>query len=147
MNELKRTKEWFKAAIPNPTIEQACIQVGVHIEEFSEMLSVTGDTELYAEAEKLADYYKQCSEYHIADVKFIASSESHKIELIDSLVDQIVTAIGIAHMLGMDIEGALSEVNDSNYSKFEDGKPVFNEQGKISKGKHYKAPNLARFVK
>ncbi|SSX60346.1 nucleoside triphosphate pyrophosphohydrolase family protein [Actinobacillus lignieresii] len=69
-----------------------------------------------------------------------------KVELLDALCDQIVTAIGVAHMFGMNIQGALQEVANSNDSKFEDGKPVFNEQGKIAKGKHYFKPNLERFV-
>ncbi|MEG9499874.1 hypothetical protein [Mannheimia indoligenes] len=62
------------------------------------------------------------------------------------LCDQIVTAIGVAYMFGMDIQGALKEVADSNDSKFENGEPVFNEQGKIAKGKHYFSPNLKQFI-
>lgn len=147
MSELKRTKEWFNAAIPSPTIEQACIQIGCHYEEFSEMLCAMGDADLYLKIDDIAKHYKECSHHYLEDLKLTVSRDEHRIELLDSLVDQIVTAIGVAHMLGMDIEGALSEVNDSNYSKFEDGKPVFNAQGKIAKGKHYKAPDLARFVK
>jgi hypothetical protein len=45
----------------------------------------------------------------------------------------------------LNIDG-LAEVNDSNYSKFEYGKPVFNKQGKISKGKYYKPPQLDKFI-
>ena len=44
------------------------------------------------------------------------------------------------------IEGALKEVNDSNHSKFENGKAVFNEQGKITKGKNYSPPELGKFI-
>jgi predicted HAD superfamily Cof-like phosphohydrolase len=70
----------------------------------------------------------------------------NEIELLDSLADQIVTAIGVAHMMGFDILGALQEVNRSNFSKFEDGKAVFDENGKIRKGKDYTPPNLESFV-
>lgn len=69
-----------------------------------------------------------------------------KINLLDSICDQQVTGIGVAHMLGMDIDGAMDEVNKSNWSKFVDGKPVFNEQGKIAKGPDYRAPSLERFA-
>ena len=68
-------------------------------------------------------------------------------ELLDALCDQIVTAVGVAYMLGMDIQGALNEVNRSNWSKFVDGKAVFNEQGKIAKSENYTPPQLVEFVK
>src|SRR5690606_12600982 len=68
------------------------------------------------------------------------------VEHLDALADQIITAVGCAHMARMDIIGALDEVNRSNFSKFEDGKPVFNDQGKIKKGRGYSEPELERFV-
>jgi hypothetical protein len=49
-------------------------------------------------------------------------------------------------MLDMDVLGALEEVNRSNFSKFENGKAVFDENGKITKGKNYSKPNLKPFV-
>jgi hypothetical protein len=48
--------------------------------------------------------------------------------------------------MGYDLTGALAEVDGSNYSKFEDGVPVFNEQGKIRKGKGFYQPNLKPFI-
>lgn len=69
-----------------------------------------------------------------------------KVGLTDALADQIVTAIGLAYMHGIDIEGALNEVNRSNWSKFVDGKPVFDENGKIKKGDGYTPPELSKFV-
>lgn len=92
----------------------------------------------------LANIYKDNNPHYSELLTKLDNNQ--KIELLDSLCDQIVTAVGVAHMLGMDIEGALKEVNDSNMSKFEDGKAVFNENGKIKKGKHYRKPNLASFV-
>ena len=64
----------------------------------------------------------------------------------DALCDQLVTICGVGYMLGFDMLGALAEVNRSNFSKFENGKPVFNEQGKIVKGKHYSKPDLKPFL-
>lgn len=146
MSELKRTKEWFNAAIPSPTIDQACIQIGCHYEEFAEMLCAMGDADLYLKIDDIAKHYKECSHYYLEDLKLSVNRDEHKVELLDSLVDQIVTAIGVAHMLGMDIEGALAEVNDSNYSKFEDGSAVFDANGKIKKGKNYSKPDLSPYV-
>ena len=70
-----------------------------------------------------------------------------RIELLDSLCDQIVTAVATAYMLGMDLHGALSEVCRSNESKFgEDGEPIFDQNRKIIKGPNYSKPKLDSFV-
>lgn len=70
-----------------------------------------------------------------------------RVELLDALADQIVTATGVGTFLGMNVPGALAEVNRSNYSKFgEDGNPIFNENMKVMKGPHYTKPNLKPYV-
>ena len=74
--------------------------------------------------------------------------ENQAVEILDSLCDQIVTAIGVGYMMGFDMVGALQEVNLSNWSKFdENGNPIFNENGKIVKGENYFKPDLAKFLK
>lgn len=72
--------------------------------------------------------------------------ESDRAELLDALADQIVTATGIGTFLGMNVPGALSEVNRSNYSKFVNGEPVFNENQKVMKGPDYTPPELSPFI-
>lgn len=67
-------------------------------------------------------------------------------DLLDSLADQIVTATGVGTFLGMNVPGALAEVNRSNYSKFEDGEPIFNENKKVMKGKDYTPPDLTPYI-
>ena len=69
-----------------------------------------------------------------------------RIGLLDSIADQIVTATGVGTFLGMNVPGALAEVNRSNYSKFEDGEPVFNENKKVMKGKDYTPPDLKPYI-
>lgn len=142
--EIKDIKKWFEVAIPEPTIEQACIQVGCHYEECGEMARTLADCQAAEELERISAEYKGPN-YDYLDV-LQAMSDAGKTKLLDDLCDQIVTAIGVAHMLGMDIEGALNEVNASNHSKFEDGKAVFDENGKIKKGVHYRAPVLGEFI-
>lgn len=142
---IKQTLEWFRAAVPNPDNRTLSVQVGCHFEEVAEMLEAVtsgGDTEAAIETAFGA--------LHIASVG-LKSGEARiecvdRVALLDSLCDQIVTAVGIAHMMGMDIEGALAEVNRANFSKFENGAPVFLEGGKIGKGADYLAPDLSRFV-
>ena len=77
---------------------------------------------------------------------YVQASDPGKEDLLDALCDQIVTAIGVGYMAGFDMAGALQEVIRSNASKFENGKPLFDENGKIRKGKDYTQPELAQFV-
>lgn len=134
---LHDTKEWFNRAKPDPTVDSMRVQLGVHVEEVAEMFDAVGMPEgwlLEVIASRLKDgTYPRSTSY--ADV--------NRKELLDSLCDQIVTAVGVAHMHNLDILGAMKEVNRSNWSKFdENGNPIFNEQGKIAKGPNYTKPDL-----
>lgn len=136
---IKQIKQWFETAVPNPDEKTLAVQVGVHLEEVAEMLQAFGENSTYHVLDSLADAYK-------TGWRWVGSDVDDE-ELLDSLCDQIVTAIGVAHMKGYDIEGALQEVARSNDSKFVDGKPIFNEHGKIQKGPNYSRPNLKSFIK
>lgn len=136
-------KEWFKAAKPNPSTADACVQIGCHYEEVSEMSAVLYDDVRFALA-GTAILYKINNRGYISVLE--ALSADARVELLDALCDQVVTAVGVAYMMGMDIEGALAEVNRSNWSKFEGGVPVFNEQGKIAKGVEYTPPELSDYI-
>ena len=132
-------KEWFKAAKPNPSTADVCVQIGCHYEEVSEMSAALNDDVQYAlEATALA--------YKMNHIWYLGANADARVELLDALCDQIVTAVGVAYMMGMDIEGALAEVNRSNWSKFEGGVPVFNAQGKIAKGVEYTPPELSDYI-
>ena len=136
-------KEWFKAAKPNPSTADVCVQIGCHYEEVSEMsAALYNDVQYALEATALA--YKTNQSEYLGDIEELSAYA--RVEILDALCDQVVTAVGVAYMLGMDIEGALAEVNRSNWSKFEGGVPVFNEQGKIAKGVEYTPPELSDYI-
>lgn len=137
-------KEWFKAAKPEPTVKDAWVQIGCHYEEVAEMADALWDDEVLESAENAAYDYKDTEDCFMSFLEDL--SESQRIQLLDAICDQIVTAVGVAYMMGMDIEGALAEVNRSNWSKFEGGVPVFNEQGKIAKGVQYTPPELSDYI-
>ena len=132
---------WHKRARPEPTEKDFDVQLGCHIEEFVEMmdaLSIYFDDVPVAKAldtlENLADGLK-------AGVLTVSSTDRG--ELLDSLADQIVTAVGVGHCARMDMVAAVQEVNDSNWSKFNyKGFPEFDENGKVKKGERYRKPNL-----
>ena len=136
-------KEWFKAAKPNPSTADVCVQIGCHYEEVSEMSAVLYDDVEYAIVDTAIMYKIKHSGYLGVLEELSADA---RIELLDSLCDQVVTAVGVAYMMGMDIEGALAEVNRSNWSKFKGGVPVFNAQGKIAKGVEYTPPELSDYI-
>lgn len=140
---LQNTKEWFEAAVPAADDRARAVQLGCHLEEVVEML----------ESVEVSDSLLQYNILrHLSQLSGGLKGGSISINgmlplgYLDALADQIVTAVGCAHMEGMDIVGALGEVNRSNWSKFVDGKPVFDENGKIRKGPGYSAPELGRFV-
>ena len=136
-------KEWFKAAKPNPSTADVCVQLGCHYEEVSEMSAVLHD----GVEDELVDTAIMYKIKHIAYLGAVEElSADARVKLLDALCDQVVTAVGVAYMMGMDIEGALAEVNRSNWSKFEGGVPVFNEQGKIAKGVEYTPPELSDYI-
>ena len=137
-------KEWFKAAKPNPSTADVCVQIGCHYEEVSEMSAVLYD-DVEDELVDTAILYKIKHSEYLGVVEKLSADA--RVELLDALCDQIVTAVGVAYMMGMDIEGALAEVNRSNWSKFKGGfVPVFNEHGKIVKCAEYTPPELSDYI-
>lgn len=150
--------KWFKTAKPYPTQSDLFTQLGAMYEEVAESVSAL-DTQLiaeYAADMKLADLHKkvQNAKFALNDLAYalyksegFPLSKMVKIELLDALADITVTTTGTAQYAGFDFDGALTNVNQSNWSKFEDGKPILNENGKIMKGKNYFKPELEKFIK
>ncbi len=68
-------------------------------------------------------------------------------EIADALTDILYVTYGAGHAFGIDLDKCFVEVQDSNMSKLgKDGKPIFNEKGKVMKGPNYFKPDLKRFV-
>ena len=69
------------------------------------------------------------------------------LEVADALTDILYVAYGAGHAFGIDLDKCFEEVQNSNMSKLgEDGKPIYNESGKVMKGPKYFKPNLAKFI-
>lgn len=143
-NEIKTIVKWFSDAKPNPTIEEACVQIGCHYEEVAEMLTSFGDDEAHV-MNYLANCYKTKERVYLA---CMPRTKDAKIELLDALCDQIVTAVGSAQYMGFDIIGALNEVIASNDSKrMPDGSFPLDENGKITKeSPNFFRPDLSKFI-
>lgn len=138
---------WFRKARPEPLPKHIRVQMGVHFEEVAEMLDAYRSTSGFGEVMR-----QQAKEAMEALAKHLKTSDTpimtdDRKEFLDSLCDQIVTATGVGVFAGMNIEEALNEVDRSNWSKFDDeGNPIFDDNGKISKSPAYSPPFLDHFV-
>ena len=69
------------------------------------------------------------------------------LEVADALTDILYVTYGAGHAFGIDLDQCFDEVQNSNMSKLgKDGKPIFNETGKVMKGPKYFKPNLSKFL-
>ena len=143
---IKEIKNWFEQAVPNPTKDIQRMQMAVHNEEMAEAFDgLSSDTAFGQESAKVCkDALNHLST--MMKEKNISLTVTDRDCVLDAMCDVIVTAVGVSHVYGLDIVGALQEVSRSNNSKFVDGKPVFNAQGKIAKGPAYTPPNLTPFL-
>ena len=68
-------------------------------------------------------------------------------EVADALTDILYVTYGAGHAFGINLDKCFEEVQNSNMSKLgKDGKPIYNENGKVMKGPNYFKPNLSKFV-
>ena len=69
-------------------------------------------------------------------------------EAVDALTDILYVTYGAGHAFGVNLDQCFDEVQNSNMSKLGlDGKPIYNEKGKVMKGPNYFKPNLSKFLK
>ena len=77
-----------------------------------------------------------------------AIDENNLKEVADALTDILYVTYGAGHAFGIDLDKCFLEVQRSNMSKLgNDGKPIYNEEGKVMKGPKYFKPNLNKFLK
>ena len=70
------------------------------------------------------------------------------LEVADALTDLLYVTYGAGHAFGINLDDCFNEVQNSNMSKLgTDGKPIYNDAGKVMKGPNYFKPDLSKFVK
>ena len=68
-------------------------------------------------------------------------------EVADALTDILYVTYGAGHAFGINLDKCFNEVQQSNMSKLgDDGKPIYNDMGKVMKGPNYFKPDLTKFV-
>ena len=76
-----------------------------------------------------------------------AIKENDILEVADALTDILYVTYGAGHAFGINLDNCFDEVQKSNMSKLgKDGKPIYNEHGKVMKGPKYFKPNLSKFL-
>ena len=76
-----------------------------------------------------------------------ALNDKNLLEVADALTDILYVTYGAGHSFGINLDSCFEEVQRSNMSKLDrDGKPIYNEYGKVMKGPNFSKPNLKQFI-
>ena len=77
-----------------------------------------------------------------------AINKKDLVEVADALTDILYVTYGAGHAFGINLDDCFEEVQNSNMSKLDkDGKPIYNDKGKVMKGPNYFKPDLRKFIK
>ena len=77
-----------------------------------------------------------------------AMNKKNLVEVADALTDILYVTYGTGHAFGINLDKCFEEVQNSNMSKLDkNGKPVYNENGKVMKGPNYFKPDISKYVK
>ena len=76
-----------------------------------------------------------------------ALDNKNLLEVADALTDILYVTYGAGHAFGINLDACFQEVQNSNMSKLgENGKPIYNDAGKVMKGPNYFKPDLTKFL-
>ena len=76
-----------------------------------------------------------------------ALEKKNLLEVADALTDILYVTYGAGHAFGINLDKCFDEVQNSNMSKLDkNGRPIYNESGKVMKGPNYFKPNLLKFI-
>ena len=96
--------------------------------------------------EKIIDLRKKLIEEELQELKD-AIHENDIVEVADALTDILVVTYGAGVAFGIDLDKCFEEVHRSNMSKLSaEGKPIYNEYGKVMKGPNYSPPDLKKII-
>ncbi len=98
-------------------------------------------------SEKINDLRYNLIKEELAEFKE-AIDKKDLLEAADALTDLLYVTYGAGHAFGINLDDCFNEVQNSNMSKLGiDGKPIYNDAGKVMKGPNYFKPDLSKFVK
>ena len=98
-------------------------------------------------SDKIINLRRELIEEELDELKAAIKSKDIT-EIADALTDILYVTYGAGHAFGIDLDRCFEEVQNSNMSKLDqDGKPIYNEAGKVMKGPHYFKPDLSKYLK
>ena len=117
-------------------------KVGLFMKTFGQEVKVKAGFS----SEKINKLRIDLIEEELEELKEAINKKDFK-ETIDALTDILYVTYGAGHAFGVNLDKCFEEVQNSNMSKLgEDGKPIYNENGKVMKGPNYFKPDLTKFV-
>ena len=118
-------------------------KVGVFMKTFGQEIKTKSELS----SEKINNLRVSLIEEELNELKEAIKNKDLK-ETIDALTDILYVTYGAGHAFGINLDACFDEVQKSNMSKLgDDGKPIYNDQGKVMKGPKYFKPNLSKFIK
>ena len=117
-------------------------KVGIFMKTFGQELKTKSELS----TEKINKLRISLIEEELEELK-LAIKENNIKEVADALTDILYVTYGAGHAFGIDLDKCFEEVQNSNMSKLdENGKPIYNNAGKVMKGPKYFKPDLSKFV-
>ena len=117
-------------------------KVGKFMKTFGQEVKIKADFP----TKKILDLRLDLIREELEELKVALNNKDIK-EVADALTDILYVTYGAGHAFGIDLDKCFEEVQNSNMSKLDkNGKPIYNENGKVMKGPNYFKPNLSKFV-
>ena len=117
-------------------------KVGIFMKTFGQELKTKSELS----TEKINKLRISLIEEELEELK-LAIKENNIKEVSDALTDILYVTYGAGHAFGINLDKCFEEVQNSNMSKLgDDGKPIYNENGKVMKGPSYFKPDLNKFI-
>ena len=116
------------------------------VKNFMEKYSQEVKTKSFFPSEKIVQLRYDLIKEELDELS-VAIKDKDIVEVADALTDLLYVVYGAGHSFGIDLDKCFAEVQRSNLSKLNiDGKPIYNENGKVMKGPNYSKPNLKQFL-
>ena len=116
------------------------------VKKFMQTFSQEVRTEASFPSEKIINLRFDLIREELSELKDAIEKKDIR-EVADALTDILYVTYGAGHSFGVNLDECFDEVQRSNMSKLgEDGKPIYNDSGKVMKGPNYFAPNLKKIV-
>ena len=116
------------------------------VRHFMEVYGQEVKTQSSFPSEKIVQLRYDLIKEELNELEYAMKTKNLK-EIADALTDILYVTYGAGFAYGIDLDKCFKEVQRANMSKLgEDGKPIFNEKGKVMKGPNYREPDLKQFV-